>query len=238
MAKYPDRRVHERRPIRLQVGYRTAHSLVTEYTRSISKGGCLLELRHPVAIGTLFIFEMSAPGLPDPVEVQSRVVRVDPPDERGLYPVALEYIATSEEKRRALDSAIDRIFAEQERQGMRRHPRIPVNLLAQDSRLAGRRYLVRDLSLGGMGIRMPDFGEPPPEIRKGTPVLIAIEAGGEKVDLSGEVVWIQGAGREFEEVALGIRFDWLAYSEHALVELLTRLARPQAITFTFLAGSS
>lgn len=225
-----ERRAHPRLPIRLKVGYRKAQSLVTEYTKSLSKGGCCIESQHPLAVGTRFLFEMYAQGLPEPVLVEAAVVRCNPVG--GHYDLSVAYVA-SHDKRAGLEAVLDKIFADHLRERVRKHPRIPVNLFARDGRDERVRYNITDLSLGGCGLALLGK-ETTARAAAGTPVLLTIESEGNRFDLSAEVVWTRDAPDGQGEARMGLRFVTLTDAERRIVELMSRLHRPLRATVTFL----
>ena len=47
-------------PVRLRVTYKSAESLLSEFTRSVGKGAVTIESRKPLNIGTRFVFELLA----------------------------------------------------------------------------------------------------------------------------------------------------------------------------------
>jgi len=224
-----DRRDHVRRPIRLKVGYKKAHTLVTEYTKSISKGGCCFESKQPLPVGTLFLFEMYAKGLSLPVEVEGEVVRCEQAADH--YDIGIHYVA-SEERRTALEAALDKIFAEHQWERSRAHPRIPANFFAQGGHGDDRRYLITDISLGGFGVAVPP-GPNPAGILPGTPALLVLQEAATKVDLSAEVAWILAAQEGMPQGRIGLKFTKLTPAEHQLVESVQRLHLPIEATLTF-----
>jgi c-di-GMP-binding flagellar brake protein YcgR len=228
-----ERRSFPRKSIRLRVAYKRAESLVTEYTRSISKGGCSIESKHPLPLGTRFVFEMYARGTPRPVEVEGQVVHVQQQGAGGTWVLGIEYLAP-DDKRPALEAILERIFASHENDAKRLSPRIPVAASARDQE--HRPYIVHDISMGGMGLRVPGFRKPPPEIGPGTPVNVAIEAQvGVPLMLKGEVVWTTEAKAGFAEAAIGIAFRKLADRERAALDEIVHLRRvPRQVTVAFL----
>lgn len=236
-APPPDRRSHERKPIRLKVVYKSAANLVTEYTKSVSKGGVSLETTRPLPVGTRFVFEMYAAGLPNPVEVEGKVVRSEPCASGEAFDVGIEY-TESDEKRMALERVLDRIFADHQWEKTRRFPRVPVNLPASDGRDEKRSWVVRDISLGGLGLRMPGSRKAPGGVAPGTPVLVAVELEhGSTIEIQGEVVWTLEPGSDaVGEASVGVQFEKLSDAEHTLVEVLARLHRPAHIVVTFFTG--
>lgn len=231
--KPPERRAHPRQPIRLKVTYESARSLVTEYTTSVSKGGCLVETTRPLPMGTQFLFEMYDRGATEPVEIEGRVVRSEPVEGTDRYLVGIEYVA-SEERRAALDQVLERVFAEHRQEKARRHPRIPVNLVARDGRDARLRYLIRDLSLGGLGLRLPGNRDLPEGLALKTAVAFSIELEEHAaVEIAGEVVWMLQGRSGFTQAGIGVEFLPLTKSKRQVLEKLLRLHRPASLKVSF-----
>lgn len=226
-----ERREFQRQPIRLKVSFRSARSLVTEYTTSVSKGGCQLRAKKGLKPGTRFVFEMFARDADEPVKVEGEVVRsMLGPD--GLYEVGVRYVASSGE-RAALAKLLEEIVAEQRFEKARRHPRIPVNLVARDSADASRLYLVRDLSRGGLGLRLPDGQELPPALATGRKVWLEVTLVDEKVDIAGQVVWSTQGRAGFTHAGAGVAFEELEGRRLSAFEALARLERPKDLALRF-----
>ena len=91
--------------VRLKVAYKKAEDLLSEYTRSIGRGGVTLHTKKSLPVGTRFVFEMHNPGLARPVEVLGEVVR------RGIRRLVvdglteLELAIADPERRRAFLAA-------------------------------------------------------------------------------------------------------------------------------------
>ncbi|HRC54761.1 MAG TPA: PilZ domain-containing protein, partial [Kofleriaceae bacterium] len=123
---------------------------MTEYTACLARGGCLLVTRRAVEVGSLFRFEMVCQEQAEAVELEGEVVRVRPiHGDTMSYELAVQY--RSHTAQAALEELLARIGTDDthSHQIVRRFPRIPVNLPAEDSQGLGRRYLIRDLSAGG-----------------------------------------------------------------------------------------
>ena len=161
--------------MRLKVEFRNARALLTEYTTSVSKGGCRIECRQQLKLGTRFIFEMFAKNSREPVEIEGVVTRCDKSLTPDLYEIGIQY-APSEGKRAALEGVLDEIFEEHRYEKARLHPRLPVNLVVGDSVDPGLKYLIRDLSRGGMGLRLPAAAQLPGHIQSGALVCLAVVA--------------------------------------------------------------
>jgi len=230
-----ERRLHPRRPIRLKVSFRNLRSLVTEYTTSVSKGGCQIQSKQALATGTRFVFEMYATKGDAPVEIGGRVTHCVPGAEPGLYDIGIAY-EPSEGKREALERVLDEIFAEHKFEKARAHPRIPVNLIAVDAGQPGRKYLVRDLSRGGMGLRMPGGQVLPPEVKPRSLVVVVVRLEGQPaLEIGGEVVWTVQGRVGFTSSAVGVAFVGAGVAQQEAIDALSRLHRPAELVVTFTA---
>lgn len=198
----------EQTVIRLRVGYRSVQSLVKEYTASLGRGGCLLVTRRPVALGALFLFEMTCDDIEDPLLVQGEVVRVRRVNAAGeAYELAVRY-RSSAETRAALEVMLAAIDVDTSYPVVREAPRIPVNLSAADSVGRGR-YTVRDVSRGGARVECT-LGSC--EVALGDRVLLGVHlTDGPKVFIGSTVRWAgrPGAG----ELQFGVKFDDLGGAE-------------------------
>jgi len=179
--------------VRLKVAYQSPQSLVGEYTRSVGQGGVTLETRRGLPLGTRFTFELHARGVSRPVEVHGEVVQVQPPREERGYLLTVRYGAG--EDRTALDAMIQRIFSVQEREGLRRFPRLPLHLRALEAAPFAPGFVVRDISRGGVGLEV-QAATLPRHVRVGTPFLLEMDLTEGALLLHGEVVWTSSVPRK------------------------------------------
>ncbi|WP_338864342.1 PilZ domain-containing protein [Myxococcus stipitatus] len=179
--------------VRLKVAYKSPQSLVGEYTRSVGQGGVTLRTRRSLPLGTRFTFELYLGGVPKPVEVLGEVVAVEPPREEPGYLLTVRYGAG--EDRSSLDAVLQRIFSAQEKEGLRRFPRLPLTLRATEATPLSPSFLVRDISRGGVGLEVmaPAL---PRHVRVGTPFLLEMDLMGGELLLHGEVVWTSSIPRK------------------------------------------
>jgi Tfp pilus assembly protein PilZ len=218
----------DQKPIRLKVVYKSPQSLVTRYTSSVSKGGCVIQTTRPLEAGTRFVFEMFASGDDSPVEVEGEVTGVEPAGD-GQFKLSIRYTPTRA-KRQNLERLLDRIFNERPANEVRAHARIPVNLVAVDEDDEGVLYLVRDLSMGGIGLRLGSERELPDHVRLGSVVDLVVKAKGDAAyRLRGEVVWTTGGGSGLTRAGFGVRFVPLKESDRRVVASLQRLHRPEKV---------
>lgn len=213
--------------------FKSARSLITEYTTSISKGGCRLQSKQALPVGTRFVFEMYATNAEAPVEVEGEVIWCGPSSESGLHELGIRYLP-SEEKRAALEKLLEEIFAEHRYEKARLHPRIPVNLVARDALSPEQRYLIRDLSRGGMGLRVPAETSLPADLQPQALASLAVHFAGEPpLEVGGEVVWIAYGRKGFTHTAIGVAFVGIGLQHQQAIDGLIQLRRPVDLTIIF-----
>lgn len=225
-----DRRRHDRKPIRLKVTYQSAEALVTEYTTCVSKGGCALVSQRAIETGTRFVFEMYAVGQEQPIEIEGEVVRVQPIEgRRGRFEIGVRYVSGGTQ-REVLDDVLSRIIVDPNYVLMREHPRIPVNLVAHGTGVPPR-FLIRDLSRGGMRIEGKAM---PADVSVGAPVGLAVHVLDRRRPfwITGSVVWVH-RGTRVLRTRLGVQFGELDLDQRAIVDGLTRLLRPLRLGLGF-----
>lgn len=172
-------------PVRLKVNYKSPESLLGEFNRSVGQGQVAIESRKNLPLGTRFVLELHASGVEEAVEVYGEVVETIPLDE-GKFLLAIQYDPGPD--RRGVEAVLARIFASQESEKMRRYPRIPFNLRANEELADSPGYIIRDLSRGGVGV-VVDLPGLPTNIRVGAPFLLEIRIATWALDLRGEVAW-------------------------------------------------
>jgi hypothetical protein len=211
-------------PIRFRVSFRSAAALLAELTRSIHRGTVSLPSPRPLPPGTRFLFELHASGVTTPAEVLGEVVQVTPRAEGGFL-LAIRYFPG--QSRAGVDAALERLLDAHRFEQLRRHPRIPLHLRAQEERTGAPRYLVRDLSRSGMGVEV-ETGALPAYVRTGQPFLLEVGLEGGLLALHGEVVWTWSPAPPGTRPAkLGARFGRLRPEVQArLDEVLALRALP------------
>ncbi len=68
-----ERRREARAPIELKVEYKRLNSFFADYTKNISKDGTFIATARPLPIGTEFVFRLTIPSLPAPLELHGTV---------------------------------------------------------------------------------------------------------------------------------------------------------------------
>lgn len=227
------RRAHPRHPIRLRVAFTTARALVCEYTTSVSKGGCSVRSSTPVDVGLSFVFELAVEGQPHrKLEVEGRVVHTTARKDGG-YDVGVEYAPVTGARQVETARFLDEVFAEQ--LAKRKHARVPVNLVAEDLADANLRYLVRDLSKGGMGLRLPADRALPPGLAAGDRAELQIWHDGDAPFVFGaSVARVQDVAGRGSQASVGLCFDELSEANQRLVDALLYLHRPRSLRLRFL----
>lgn len=200
----------EKQPVRLKVSYKTAGALLSEFTRSVGKGGVSIESGRALPIGTRFVFELHAQGVAEFVEVYGRVLSVavtDPLNKK--YLLNIRYEAPGD--RRGLDLLLQQIFDAHQYEKVRKHPRIPIHLRATEERPHSPVYVVRDISRGGLGIEV-EAPAVPKYAHVGAPFLLDVGSSIGPLILHGEVAWVfapQLERTKWLNPAMGIVFGTL-----------------------------
>jgi type IV pilus assembly protein PilZ len=68
-----DRRREQRAPIELKVEYKRLNTFFYDYTKNISKGGTFIKTDKPLAVGTVFLFELQLPSQTAPLPLRGEV---------------------------------------------------------------------------------------------------------------------------------------------------------------------
>lgn len=179
--------------VRLKVAYKKPEALLSEYTRSIGRGGVTLQTQKSLPVGTRFVFEMHNPGVTTPVEVVGEVVRVTP-QPSGRFMITVKYDPGQD--RGGLDAVLQRIFDLQEFEKLRRYPRIPLHLPAMEEETPfAPPFFVRDLSRGGVGLEV-EAPALPTSVKVGMPFLLEMDLTLGTLMLHGEVAWTSAGGPE------------------------------------------
>src|SRR5262249_36572769 len=156
-------------------------------------------------VGTQFLFQMfSKKGAP-PVEILGEVVWCKAAKGSSMHEVGIRYVP-SQEKRQALEAILDQIFREHAFERARIHVRVPVNLVAADTVQPSRKYLVRDISRGGIGLRLPMDLDLPPDLKPRTLVNLLVKLDQELTEIGGEVVWTLARQPGLTHAAVGVAF--------------------------------
>lgn len=213
-------------PVRLRVNYQSPRSLLAEFTRSVGRQAVALLSHRPAPSGARFLFELTAEGVRDKVEVMGEVTRCTPAaGAPGRYELVVRYDAGAD--RRGLDEALQWIAQSHDKDKRRRaHPRIPFYIQAGDGTPGSPRYLVRNLSRGGAGVEV-DAGQAPRALQAGAPFLLELEpAGRPALLLHGEVAWrtrpLPGRARSVNPT-FGVKFGTLRPDAASLLEKILTL---------------
>jgi uncharacterized protein (TIGR02266 family) len=216
------RREHPRFPIRLAVRYPSARSLLGDYTRSVSKGGVAIDSERNLEIGTEFVFEMSAPDLPDPVEVHGKVVWTRAAGS-GKYTLGIQYTFEDVERRERLEKVIETILGEQLYERQRRYPRVPVAIEVHGQR---RIWQMRDLSRGGAMIQASTIS--PIGIIAGQRMQLSLRVQQFDAVLEAETAWVaqpyEVGPKQSVAGRFGVRFIEI---EPEISEILEQIMRAQ-----------
>jgi len=214
--------------VRLKVNYKSAEALIGEYNRSVAQGHVAIESRKELPLGTRFVLELRAQGVDASVEVLGEVVEAIPFSD-GKFLLGIRYDPGPD--RSGVEAVLSRIFNAHEYEKMRRYPRIPVNLRANNELVDSLPFIIRDLSRGGVGITI-DLPGMPSDVVVGAPFLLEFRIGdGFYLDLPGEVAWAMSPPAErslWFNPAFGVSFFALdAEKGQKLDQLLTLTNLPK-----------
>lgn len=225
-----ERRGAPREPISLRVEFKTVRGLVSEYTRSLSRGGCSIRSATSAEIGTVFLMRLALEGTTRrSLEIEGKVVHSTPRKDGG-FDLGIAYADARGPRQVATTRFLDQVFAEH--LANRSHARMPVNLLAADADDPELKLLVHDLSQGGMGLKLPAGSAVPDRVKLGgrAEVSIFYEAEVPYV-IDASVVRVAQATR----ATLGLRFEAVSEANRRLIDALLYLHRPDAIRIRFMA---
>lgn len=172
-------------------------------------------------MGTRFVFELTAGGLPEPVLVDGEVLAVSPVPDSSKYLLNIRY--DLDPNRGGLDAVVRRVFDAQKYEKLRKHPRLPLRLGATEGTPHSPQYLVRDLSRGGVGVEI-EAAQLGPAARKGELFLLELQLGIGALYLHGEIRWLTTPSperRKWVNPAFGVEFgklrpDTVARLQHIL----------------------
>ncbi len=107
-----ENRVHPRAPIELKVEYKRLNRFFADYTRNISKGGTFIATARPLPLGTQFVFRLSLPGQPEPIELLGEVIRASAGEEGDPAGMGIRFIFEDERKRAAFAAKVETLMAD------------------------------------------------------------------------------------------------------------------------------
>jgi type IV pilus assembly protein PilZ len=226
------RREHPRFPIRLAVRYPSARSLLGDYTRSISKGGVAIDSERNLDIGTEFVFEMSSPELPEPVEVHGKVVWTRPAGTPGKFTLGIQYAFEDADRRERLEKVIESILGEQIYERQRKYPRVPVSIEVHGAR---RVWVMRDLSRGGAMIQASTIS--PMGIIAGQRLQLALRVQQFDAVIDAEAVWVaqpfEVGPKQTVAGRFGVRFlDIEDEISEILEQIMRTVLQPERVNMT------
>ncbi len=113
-----ERRDELRVPIELRVEYKKLNTFFADYTKNICKGGTFIRTKKPLDVGTIFLFQLSVPTLPSPIEIrgEGKWVKRDgeapPPGvaedhEAGM---GIRFIYDTPDERNAVEGTVERMM--------------------------------------------------------------------------------------------------------------------------------
>lgn len=230
-----ERRAELRQPIRLRATFKSVRALINEFTTSVTKGGCTIRSATEVPVGAVFLLELAREDRVNrSIEVEGRVAHCTPRPGGG-FDVGIEYVSASSPRRVAMTRFMDEVLAEQ--LARRSHARVPVNLIAQDVYEPEIRYLLRDLSRGGMGLKLPSERSLPPTLALGHRAEITVRHDGDTpFVIGGMVVRLNPGDPPRRQASIGVRFENLSEANGRLIDALLYLHRPEMILIRFMGN--
>jgi type IV pilus assembly protein PilZ len=120
MSDDNDRRREARAPIELKVEYKRLNTFFYDYTKNISKGGTFIKTEKPLGIGTVFLFKLMLPAMPEPLALRGEVrwivkegeplpPQVPPGHEAGM---GIRFVYDSADQRRDLERFVERMMVD------------------------------------------------------------------------------------------------------------------------------
>ena len=203
-------------PIRLRIGYKSPESLLAAFTQGVGQGKVELPSKREVALGTKFLFELLAKGLPEPVCVLGEVTEVVAAPEGG-YRICVRY--QPPEDRAGLDAALRSLFAAQQNDRVRSHPRVPFHMAAHERGPGAASYVVKDLSQGGARLEV-ERRVLPENVQVGTPAFLQVVTSDGTVGIHGAVAWVQRPDEEAKKAVFGLSWGKLRRPIQLAVERL------------------
>ena len=113
-----DRRENIRAPIELKVEYKKLNTFFADYTKNICKGGTFIRTKKPLEVGTVFVFQLAVPRLPEPIAIRGEVKWIkregeaSPPGvpedhEPGM---GIRFIYDTPDERERLEGAVEKMM--------------------------------------------------------------------------------------------------------------------------------
>jgi hypothetical protein len=206
---------------RLTVAFGSAHTLIGEYAKCVTQGGCVVVSDRAAAVGERLVFELVGPEPSTALEVEGTITHVTPARDAAGAPCFELGVAYRETRRgEVLEPLLTQIAVDSSFDVPRRHPRIPVSLAARD-RDRGAPIVVADLSRGGMQLEC-DAATACPGARLDLDVIRDRRT----IVVPGTVVW-----RRDERV--GVEFADLGAPHRLAIDDLLRLGRPERLEVRF-----
>jgi len=104
-----------RAAIELKVEYKRLNTFFADYTKNISKGGTFIKTKKPLDVGTEFLFKLTVPSLPAPLELRGQVkwvVQEDSTDPGQSPGMGIRFIYSSDEERAQIEETVERLMVE------------------------------------------------------------------------------------------------------------------------------
>lgn len=212
-------------PQRLHVKYSSPGRLLSELTRCIGQGHLSLPVSQVVSVGHSLLLSLSCPHLPHVMEISASVLRAQALS-NGRH--MLHLFCDSDFK--GLESVLEEILKTYVLEKARRHPRLPIVVMASEETPYSPRYVIRDISQGGLHLQV-EAPALPANVVKGSPISLQISFSKGTLHLPGKIVWTYQPPKESRAPvtppSFGVALGFLtAQTEDTLSQFLKLKKRP------------
>ncbi len=114
-VRWSERRGSQRHAITLRVDYKRMNTFFADYAKNISKGGTFIRTSKPLDVGTEFVFVLSIPGQPDPLQLHGQVMwTVDEGHATDDQPagMGIRFQFADDAERTTLEAFVEKLMAE------------------------------------------------------------------------------------------------------------------------------
>lgn len=104
-----ERRRTERAPVVVRIEYATVDALFSDFTRNINEGGIFVETDEPIPLDEKVDLKLRLPGSSELVNVQGRVVRIEPTTPHAAGGIAIEFEQLDGQARELINAAVRKL---------------------------------------------------------------------------------------------------------------------------------
>ncbi len=108
--KGSEKRSSVRAPIELKVDYKHLNGFFADYTKNISRGGTFIGTEKPLAVGTVFRFEITIPGQASPFRLNGEVSWVR--NDGAQSGMGIRFVFADDAERRELETTVEKLMIE------------------------------------------------------------------------------------------------------------------------------